>query len=1101
MVFSSFLRQLRSHMLMAVVFFTVFGLGCTAATASTLRWAPTGTADVSRSINIYADRIANWTQDNDIILLMKGHVWIKQGTNGLRMDKAIIWINSEGKGTKKIYKLRVYGEGQVQADARGKSTVSEQALVEMQTSGEVTAKPSKDGSIQQAAFPRDPVYQRGLNAFYLLKSDLPASPQVDAITTEMYSLPHVGTPEPLALPPNRNPRPPSTSGPVLAATSALPPSAQEVKHATLQMPTGVRGGPIRQVQAQQPKAGTPGGGLISVPRIGGGAANPFGPRSVTIRPRSTLQKPKVKNYGLPTGETAIVVSSGIILMVTNADGKGGVLDIEADSLVFWTKGSPRQIIEDLKGSRGKQDRSLEFYLAGNVEIRTQSGGESQLLRANEIYYDVNRNVAVALDADLEIIDGKLINPLHLEADQLLQLGANKFKAIRAKLNASALPADPGLSIRVDDAKIERRQIIRYTIFGQPIIDRNTGQPVKDTQRYFTGQNVVVQLEDVPVFYLPFIQGDADDPLGPLENISVGYNRILGAQLYTTWDMYDLIGITEVPGTKWRLELDGLTDRGPAIGTDYSFVGTSLLGIPNRYSGFVKARGMYDGGMDVLGGNRGAIIQTSTNPPEFNTVGTPEWRGRFLGLMNVQELPYGFVVQSQMNFISDRNFLEQYYLGDWLNSINQDTYLYAKQQQGNWAWTGLVQPRTRRWITTTEWLPRFDGYVLGMKFFDWVTYNAWASVGYAELEPTDEPAFEFEPTSQDTNTFRGDLWQEASIPFQLGALKLAPYGVIDLTYYSNTLDGESRGRFYGGGGTRVSMPLSRLYDGVQSELFNLDGLYHKVMLHGNYFNAYSDTDHELLPQLDRLNDDASNQALRDITPVQSIFNPSNAAFLTMSQLFDPQAYAIRQLVDNRIDTKDDIEVVELGIRQRWQTKRGFPGRRHIIDWMTLDLSMSVFPRADRDNFGEHVAFLKYDWSWNIGDRTSLVSTGWVDPIENGPRVFTLGTYLNRPDNTNFYLGYRQIDPLESKAVIGSLSYIFSDKYSMTASALYDFGVENQVTSLVLTRSGKDLRVSLGVTYNSILNNWGLVFEILPNLTRNRIRSPGLSGPFTSSGIRQ
>ena len=37
------------------------------------------------------------------------------------------------------------------------------------------------------------------------------------------------------------------------------------------------------------------------------------------------------------------------------------------------------------------------------------------------------------------------------------------------------------------------------------------------------------------------------------------------------------------------------------------------------------------------------------------------------------------------------------------------------------------------------------------------------------------------------------------------------------------------------------------------------------------------------------------ALRDFRPVQSLFNPANAAFLTTSNLFNPQSYAIRRLV--------------------------------------------------------------------------------------------------------------------------------------------------------------------------------------------------------------
>ena len=81
-------------------------------------------------------------------------------------------------------------------------------------------------------------------------------------------------------------------------------------------------------------------------------------------------------------------------------------------------------------------------------------------------------------------------------------------------------------------------------------------------------------------------------------------------------------------------------------------------------------------------------------------------------------------------------------------------------------------------------------------------------------------------------------------------------------------------------------------------------------------------------------------------------------------------------------------------------------------------------------------------------------------------------MNRPDRTNFYLGYRQLDPLRSKAVTGSATYVFSPKYAMTAASTYDFGTSQALSnSLVLTRMGSDLQLSLGLTYNDSAWLWG------------------------------
>jgi hypothetical protein len=186
------------------------------------------------------------------------------------------------------------------------------------------------------------------------------------------------------------------------------------------------------------------------------------------------------------------------------------------------------------------------------------------------------------------------------------------------------------------------------------------------------------------------------------------------------------------------------------------------------------------------------------------------------------------------------------------------------------------------------------------------------------------------------------------------------------------------------------------------------------------------------------------------------------------------------------------VLQLDLRQRLQTKRGFPGFEHVVDWMTLNTSLSYFPNPNRDNFGESFSFLEYQYLWNIGDRTALESTAWYDPHDDGVRVYTVGGHFNRPDRTTFYLGYRQIDPLQSRMVMGAVSYVFSPKYAMTLSSSYDFGTqEAQNNTVIFTRTGTDLQVSLGFSYNSLQNNFGAIVEVVPSLLPVQRRAAGLT----------
>ncbi|MCY2969376.1 MAG: hypothetical protein NTZ30_01740, partial [Planctomycetota bacterium] len=437
-----------------------------------------------------------------------------------------------------------------------------------------------------------------------------------------------------------------------------------------------------------------------------------------------------------------------------------------------------------------------------------------------------------------------------------------------------------------------------------------------------------------------------------------------------------------------------------------------------------------------------------------------------------------------------------------NGINQDTWAYLRQTDQNMGWYVMGEVRTRPWINETNWLPRLDGFILGQPLFDIFTSSTWGGAAYGNLLITNDGTPVVSPlTDVQNSTGRFNVSEELSAPFNLGGLKITPYIKGDIALYTNDLSGDALGRAWGGGGIRASLPFTASYPDFKSDLFNVNGINHKIVNSINYFNASSSAQYSNFAQLDRLNDDASDQALRDIRNQPTIYpNTLNSNLLTTNNpYFDPQQYAIRRTIDSRIDTLNQIQVIQGDIRQRLQTKRGFPGSQHVVDWMVLDLSGSFFPEKNTDNFGNYLAFLQYDYLWNIGDRTSFTSTGWIDPMENGARVFTLGGYLNRSDRTNFYLGYRSIDPVESKALTGAATYIFSPKYAVTGSSTYDFASFQSVSnSLVLTRVGTDLQVSLGFTYNAMQNNFGFTFEILPTIASGGGRFVGPSSNFTNNG---
>jgi hypothetical protein len=1035
---------------------------------------------------LYADDMTTWTEGARRIILLKGKVWIELGIFHVRMTEGVVWLNEASKRTTGIFHVGVYGEGAISLEDGPRTLEGRRCLIDLSTRGEVKLK-AYSNKVRQQALVQDPLYLRG-QAVYAPQAGPQATSAIQRTSYDERSTPATG-PNVKVVPVQQGPQPPLPWPPPVPPTGPAPTTTPPGPPTVVPQPTPPPVPLVPPPNANTPAVPTP--GPATRPPVDIRQANPpppppqpaeGPPRQISIVPRSSVPL-QSQSFPMPNGETAVVVTSGVILTVRSTDPQVGLIDIEADRLVFWTRGDTQKMFNRLQSPQGQSSRNLEFYLAGNVEIREKSGPELRLIRADEVYYDANRNTALALRADLQFNRPGVPYPIHLRALELQKLSPTQYRALEAEVFASQLPSDPGLKVVVADTTLEERRVPRRSIFGRQVVDRRTGQPVFETQELFDSKDVLFKLEDFPVFYLPFLKGDAAEPFGPLRNLSFNYNRIFGFEVMTTFNMYQLIGMDRIPGTKWDLEADYLTIRGPALGTTFDYAGFNLCDIPNRYVGQVKAYGIDDTGKDILGGGRGENDHH------------PELRGRLTWRQDVQDLPDGFSVQSQLSALSDHNFLEQYYKREFDQDPNQETFLYVKQQNGNWAWTGLVEPRIRNWVTETERLPQFDGYLIGQSIFDLLTYNTRVSAGYDQLKVSEAPPPPTESTDRNISTARFDWWQEISLPFTLGPFRFVPYLVGDLTYYTQDLAGTDRGRVYGAAGLRASLPLSRIYPDIQSDLFNVNGINHKIVLSANYFNAETNTHFNQLPQLDRLDDDATDQSRRDITRKEPLYNPANGIYLATSPLFDPQVYAIRRLVDNRIDTLDDIDELQMDIRQRWQTKRGYPGQQHIIDWITLDLSATYFPQANRDNFGEPLAFLEYDWVWNVGDRTALASTGWYDPIDHGAHVFTFGAFLNRPDRTNFFIGYRELSPINSQTLTAAVTYVFSPKYAVTASTTYDFGSSKALgNTIMLSRMGSDLLVSLGITYNAILNSFGVSFEVFPNLLPAS-RLPGMfaAGP--------
>jgi hypothetical protein len=213
--------------------------------------------------------------------------------------------------------------------------------------------------------------------------------------------------------------------------------------------------------------------------------------------------------------------------------------------------------------------------------------------------------------------------------------------------------------------------------------------------------------------------------------------------------------------------------------------------------------------------------------------------------------------------------------------------------------------------------------------------------------------------------------------------------------------------------------------------------------------------------------------------------------TLPEKFDERNYAVRSGMQRWVtagsnEIFDNTQQARFGIAQRWQTKRGLPGRERIVDLVSLDVSAIVFPRANKDNFGEDVGGLNYNFRYHVGDRVTLLSDGYADVFSQGLKTVSAGASMSRPGGGDIYIGMLSIEgPISASILNGYVNYRLNEKWIVSGGAAFDFartGTIGQTASL--TRVGESALIRLGMNVDSGRDNVSFNFSIEPRFLPTR-----------------
>ncbi len=1068
-----------------MVVFALFFFALALAAGPAVAQVDLPTLDSAAPINITAQAGNRWQEGAYEVWILRGNCQVQQGLGVARCEEAVLWIDRSGASHASPFapptanqppppqKVIAYLEGNVELlfDSRPGAP----RVVDRTWFGRFFSSATVDVRATMVAGKPDvapPIYQRGMQR---------RSPEVNDVGWRSRS--SVAAVQPAQY---------ATSPPPVAPAAPPPAEAPLV--------------PVPSNPAELPafRPGMPGPALPPAPGMGGPSTATVGGRRIRVFTRSDVP---VQAQWFPdpaSNQWIAVIDSGVNVIV---DGllEGGPIDVSTDRLVIWTTGTQAP---DLQGGTPQDQRvPLELYMEGNIVFRQ---GE-RTIYADRMYYDVPNSIGTVLNAEVLTPVRSYAGLLRFHADVVQQTGRDKFFAQNAFMTSSRL-GEPSYRLQSGNIYYEDiQQPIVDPLTGQQAIDPVTGQPAIDHQRMATADNNFLFLGPIPVFYWPTFAADLNDPTYYIRRVRIRHDNVYGTQLLTNWSGYELLGIrNKPPGTDFDVQLDYLGERGFGHGGTFTYDVPDLFGIPGRTSGLATYWGIQDQGLDNLGQDRSAV------PPEKDYRFRLFWQHR-------QLLPADLQLSAELGWISDRNFLEEYFKGEWEELKDQSTGLELKRYIENRSWSITADYRLNEFFTQTNWLPRFDHFWIGQSLFnDTFTWHEHSSLAYGQFRHTDVPEnvtmfpsppnpvgaagpFNYLPWEQyEVQGGRFSTRQEIDWPFQLGAVKVVPYLLGEASHWGADQAGNPVDRLFGQAGIRASLPMWSVDSTACSDLFNVHGLAHKVTFNAEFFAADANQDMTDLPLYDLI-DDQSVLAFRRRFMTTTFGVPSMitvppgappAPDLIPPQ-FDERFYALRSGLQRSVtspstEIADDMMAVRLGVNQRWQTKRGPPDNRHIIDWITFDTNVMLYPDPGRDNFGQTVGLLDYDFRWHVGDRLTLVSDALFDFFNQGQKLVTVGGFLNRPPRGSLYMGFRILEgPINSQVLSLSYSYWMSPKWVSSFGTTVDLGSQGNIgQNLTITRIGESFLISAGFNVDATRNSVGAALAIEPRfLPKSRLGNVG------------
>jgi hypothetical protein len=189
---------------------------------------------------------------------------------------------------------------------------------------------------------------------------------------------------------------------------------------------------------------------------------------------------------------------------------------------------------------------------------------------------------------------------------------------------------------------------------------------------------------------------------------------------------------------------------------------------------------------------------------------------------------------------------------------------------------------------------------------------------------------------------------------------------------------------------------------------------------------------------------NKSSMFDIDGVRHIIKPDFVAWVSESNRDADDLFPFGDTVEGI----SDADGVAVGLRQRWQTKRGAGQKRRTVDFLTHDLDVAVFNDSDgRAATNGFTSFARPENSitrnyvnssliWRVNDRTAVLSEMNYDLNDNEVDILNVSVAVERTPRLSYLVGYRFIDESRSNLLGVDMNYRMNEKHTLAVRELFD-----------------------------------------------------------------